>query len=249
MTVLRILKGDLNLRNVCAVWVPHDLTPEHKLQRVNCAKHIRSTLLNEDWRDIYAVEDETYVNLNPRRSKAQNRTWIPKDSPRCQVVKPSLNDKKCLLIVAFTPNRRFSLTVLPKGQTLDAQGMIEFIRTTGNKWRTLRSHPIHLNQLLWQMDNARPHSARATQAYLQQRQVRTVWQSPYSPDLNLCDRFLFSWLKNDLSDQRFQNHEDLEKAALRALRNMSEEALVNQVEKLLAHCQSVIDHGGDYITP
>ena len=76
-----------------------------------------------------------------------------------------------------------------------------------------------------------------------------MWQSPYSPDLNLCDRFLFSWLKNDLSDQQFEDHEDLEKAALRALRNMSEEALVNQVENLLAHCQSVIDYGGDCIIP
>lgn len=247
-TILRILHEDLNLRSVCSVWVPHELTLENKQQRVNCAKHIRHSLLHTDWRNTYAVEDETFISFVPHHSKVQNRTWIPKDAPRLQVVRPTLTNKKCLLMVAFTPNKRFSVSALPYGETVDANHVVEFIRETGNKWRTLRSSPIHLDQLLWQMDNARPHTAHTVRDFLERRQVATVWQSPYSPDMNLCDRFLFRWLKDDLREDTFHDHKEVETAALHALRDMSEEALVAEVEKLLEHCQSVIDAGGVYVT-
>jgi transposase len=247
-TILRILKEDLNLRNVCSVWVPHLLSPENKQQRINCAKHIRRTLLATDWRNNYAVQDETYVNFLPQTNKSQNRTWIAKDARRLQVVRPALSNKKCLLMVAFTPNKRFSVSALPYGETVDAQRMVDFIRHTGDKWRTLRSAPIRLEQLLWQMDNARPHSAKMTKEFLERRQVTSVWQSPYSPDLNLCDRFLFRWLKADLGKQVFSNHKEVEEASLQALRLIPEDSLVAEVEKLLAHCQSVIDIAGEYVT-
>ena len=34
-------------------------------------------------------------------------------------------------------------------------------------------------------------------------------QSPYSPDLNLCNRFLFRKLKHLLGNEEFNDHEDL----------------------------------------
>lgn len=247
-TILEILNEDLHMRNVCCVWVPHELSAENKQLRINCAKHIRQSLLHVDYRDIYAVEDETYVNFTPQASKAENRTWIHESAPRQQVVRQGLTNKKCLLMVAFTPNKRFSVSALPYGKTVDAECMVEFLRHTGDKWRTLRSSPIHLNDLLWQMDNARPHTARVVQLFMEQRRVQTVWQSPYSPDLNLCDRFLFRWMKSDLQGQTFHDHKEVEEAALHVLRDMSEESLVAEVQKLLDYCQLVIHENGEYVT-
>ncbi|QQP51239.1 Uncharacterized protein FKW44_012534, partial [Caligus rogercresseyi] len=40
-------------------------------------------------------------------------------------------------------------------------------------------------------DNARPRTTTDTREFLTRRDVEPVKQSPYSPDLNLCDRFLF----------------------------------------------------------
>lgn len=248
MSILRILKEDLKLRNVCAVWVPHELTPDNKQLRVNCAKHIRRSLIHADWHSLYAVEDETFIPFDPLLPKSENRTWIPKDEPRHQVVRPTLTTRKCLLLVAFTPNKRFSVEALPYGQTVTAERMIDFIQHTGEKWRGLRAHPVHLNQLMWQMDNARPHTAAAVREFLERRQVVSIWQSPYSPDMNLCDRFLFSWIKSELRKQTFHSHTEVEYAALHAMRALSEDALMAEVEKLLDHCQLVIEAGGDYIT-
>lgn len=250
VTVLRILKDELHLRNVCAVWVPHALTDENRRLRVTCAKQLRRELLGlgEDKYNLYAVEDETWVPWTPLRSKAENRTWITPNEPREHVVRPALTSKKTLLLVAFTPNKRFSVSAVPEGSTINAQRMIDFIRHTGDLWRTLRSHPIHLEDVYWQMDNARPHSAMTVQDYLHHRRTNILWQSPYSPDLNLCDRFLFSWMKAELRKSNFTSPEEVETITLQVLRSFAEDAIQAEVDKLIDHCQMVIESHGDYIT-
>jgi len=84
-----------------------------------------------------------------------------------------------------------------------------FLHTTGEKWRTLRSDPTRLNQLLIQFDNARPHVAKKTKEFLEHRGIQTLWQSPYSPDLNLCDRWLFDRLKREMKKITFQDADEV----------------------------------------
>ncbi|QQP50231.1 Uncharacterized protein FKW44_011161, partial [Caligus rogercresseyi] len=79
---------------------------------------------------------------------------------------------------------------------------------------------IRLKDCLLMWDNARPHTATDTREFLTRRDVEPVKQSPYSPDLNLCDRFLFWKLKHLLYDQ---------------------------LRKLRGHCHDVIAVGGDYV--
>ena len=42
-TILKILKKRLDLRKVCASWVPHLLTEEQKTQRLKCARELLKT--------------------------------------------------------------------------------------------------------------------------------------------------------------------------------------------------------------
>lgn len=250
-TILRILREDLQMRFVCSVWVPHQLSDDHRELRVNCAKHLRRVLLamKDDKYNLYAIEDETWVPWDAHGTKSDNRTWLRKDEPRKQVVRTSaMTTRKSLLLVMFTANKRFSVQALPYGTTVDTQRMIDFLRRTGDRWRTLRSKPVRLNQISLQMDNARPHTASLVKDFLKERNVTTIWQSPYSPDLNLCDRFLFVWLKNELRGKTFNSSSDVEEASLQYLRSISEDALHEQVNSLIDHCQQVIDAQGDYIT-
>ena len=71
-------------------------------------------------------------------------------------------------------------------------------------WRMLRSNPIHLPEIVWQWDNARPHAAKSVREYMNNSGVTLIRQSPYSPDFNQCDRFLFNWLKSDLQHRQFR---------------------------------------------
>ena len=50
-----ILHEDLHLRNMSSVWMPHELTEQNKLSRVNSAEHIRHLFS----RNKMVVADET----------------------------------------------------------------------------------------------------------------------------------------------------------------------------------------------
>lgn len=67
--------------------------------------------------------------------------------------------------------------------------------------------------------------------------------------MNLCDRFFFKWMKADLWNQDFKDHMEVQEAALQWARQLSEDALQQEVQKLIDHCQAVINSGGEYITP
>ena len=68
-----------------------------------------------------------------------------------------------------------------------------------------------------QMDNARPHTAVITQQYLAAMGLRLVYQSPYSPDFNLCDRFLFARLKEVVRPVQYDSNDEVVKAAQHCL--------------------------------
>lgn len=251
-TILRILRENLQLRWVCSVWVPHNLTDEQRQVRVNCATQLRRVLLGmkEERYNLYAVQDETWVSWDAHGTKTDNRTWLERGEPRKQVVRPNaMTKRKSLLMVMFTANKRFSVTALPQGETVDAQQIVSYLWRTGNLWRTLRSNPVRLSEISLQMDNARPHVAQLFRDFLQERSVTMIWQSPYSPDLNLCDRFLFLWLKNALRGiMTFNSCQEVADASLQVLRGISESALRDQVDLLLDHCQRVIAANGYYVT-
>ena len=94
-----------------------------------------------------------------------------------------------MLVVAFTcPPPRFSITALPKGKTVDSEYMIKFFQDTRYRFTNFRKNPAMFDDMLVQMDNARPHTAVIIPQYLAAMGLQC-------PDLNLCDRFLFTRLK------------------------------------------------------
>ena len=125
---------------------------------------------------------------------------------------------------------------------------VSFLTDTGDKFRRLHSAPIHLNQLYLQHDNARPHVSRETSSFLERRGVSLVKQSPYSPDMNICDRWLNSKLEDSIRKGHFDDADSVATAALLYMRSIPEEEYFEQVRKLERHCQRIIDANGSYIT-
>ena len=63
---------------------------------------------------------------------------VKKGSKRLQIPKPKLTPKKTMLLVSFTCSPvRFSVTALPKGETVSADYMAEYLMDTGNRFRNL----------------------------------------------------------------------------------------------------------------
>ena len=63
-----------------------------------------------------------------------------------------------------------------------------------------------------QCDNTRPHTSRETTAHLAKLKVQLAKQSPNSPDLNMCNRFLFRKIKSGMKHSSFNGPEDVDMA-------------------------------------
>ena len=245
----RILHDKLQRRYLCSAWVPLSLNDHQKLLRKNGAISIRSHLRKLKERDrLYAIQDETWVFFDPVLPKTANKAWVAVGEERPTVMRDcAMTKRKTLLSVIFTPNKKFHVQGTSPNETVDADYFISFLHKTGEKWRCLRSDPTRLNQLLIQFDNARPHSSRKTKEFLERRGIETLWQPPYSPDLNLCDRWLFDRMKRELKKQTFQTADEVVTRSLDVLRSIPEQEFLHQVSKLLEHCGNVIQRGGDYV--
>ena len=80
-SVQTILKKRLDLRKVCARWVPHLLTEEQKTQRLKCGRELLKTYKGYNSRVIsnLLTGDETWVLMFEQQRRADNKQWTRKD--------------------------------------------------------------------------------------------------------------------------------------------------------------------------
>jgi hypothetical protein len=250
-TVRRILVEDLLFRKVCSVWSPHQPSENNKGERVACAHALIAlfdSYTNYELLRLFATEDETWIPFEISASKEQNKVWIAPQTPRPKVLRPQLTFQKTMLTLVFTGNGKVSVDVTERGETVDSERYIAFIHKTGELWRKLRSDPTCLKELLWMQDNARPHTASVTQAFFERRKVELVKQSPYSPDFNMCDRWLFKESKRGLQAYSMNSPQDVLDAVLEVFRNIPAQRFEHELENLKIHCNHVIQLCGNYVT-
>jgi histone-lysine N-methyltransferase SETMAR len=85
-------------------------------------------------------------------------------------------------------------------------------------------HPDQLARgVLLHHDNARPHTARATQKRIQELQWELLEHPPYSPDLAPSDFHLFGLLKHHLGGKCFADDEEVEMEVRKWLRQQSKD--------------------------
>ncbi|QQP50108.1 Transposase [Caligus rogercresseyi] len=230
-TVSRLLTEDLGLRNLLSVLVPHQLSEANKTQRVKCCQDLLKLFQDhgEDFLGSHLLVQDTEASLGGAHGG-------PVLDPPCETDSEEDDDSDGVHLQA----EAVSITALPAGTTADRNTMIEYLRTTGKRFFSLKKDKIRLKDCLLMWDNARPHTATDTREFLTRRDVEMVKQSPYSPDLNLCDRFLFR-------KDEFGGHEEATLAVQRAMRRVSEDKLYDQLRKLRGHCHDVIAVGGDYV--
>ena len=80
-SVQTILKKRLDLRKVCARWVPHLLTEEQKTQCLKCARELLKTCkgCNNQVIANLLTGDETWVHMFEPQRRADNKQWKRKD--------------------------------------------------------------------------------------------------------------------------------------------------------------------------
>ena len=67
-----------------------------------------------------------------------------------------------------------------------------------------------------------------------------IEQSPYSPDLNMCDRFLFIRLQEYYTMQHYLSTEELKIDVQRFLTQLPKSLFLKELEKPKIHCEDMV---------
>ncbi|GBM70796.1 hypothetical protein AVEN_127342-1 [Araneus ventricosus] len=118
----------------------------------------------------------------------------------------------------------------------------KLLRAIQNRRRGLLSGRIVLL-----CDNARPHTAAATQELLDQFRWEIFDHPPYSPDLPPSDFHLFLKLKEFLGGKRFGSDEEIENAVNTWLNELATEEYNMEILKLVDRYDKCLNVGGDYV--
>ena len=121
-TVHTIIHDNLNMRRLCARWIPKILSACQKTQRVeSCRRFVqRFEREGEDFLSRIVTADETWISLYEPESKEQSTMWKTPGSPSPKKFKVSRSTKKQMFIMFFDIQGVILSHDVPQGQAVTA---------------------------------------------------------------------------------------------------------------------------------
>ena len=210
-SVQTILKKRLDLRKVCARWVPHLLTEEQKTQRLKCARELLKTYKGCNSRVIsnLLTGDETWVHMFEPQRRTDNKQWKRKGKKRPCIAKRTISSKKMLYAIFFNSSGPVIQVPCPSGHTVTGRfyknSVLKKEKAFYNKQPPSKGWSgVHLLN-----DNASSHRCEVVNFFLASEKVKVLNHPPYSPDLSPCDLILFPRLKKMLSGNKYTSRSSL----------------------------------------
>jgi histone-lysine N-methyltransferase SETMAR len=96
-------------------------------------------------------------------------------------------------------------------------------------------------------NNARPHTAPATQERMQELELGLLEHRPYSPDLDPSDYHLYVLLENHLGFKYLADEEEVETEVGKWLRQQSKDFYASGFDALVKRRDKCINVGGGYV--
>ena len=121
-TAYRILIEKLHLKAVCSRWIPHRLTDNHKIQRVEEAQNL---IVNLSGSTI--VVDEKWLFADPLPARPHCSSWIGPDADHPPAPRKIISDIKFHIIVACDFRGNFLFKVFDRCETINAEKYKAFL--------------------------------------------------------------------------------------------------------------------------
>lgn len=244
----RILKEDLGKSWFHTRWVPHTLTESNKLTRVERCIKMLETFNSRITKANLITIDEKWFYCRKLRPRNVIGAWLGPDGDINipQTTRRSNMETKFMAIVAVSLKGHHFFKVLKKNESIDSNSYINFLREMGSHLRH-QSNPICFENMALIQDNARPHVSKATTEFLNSKGVKLIKQPPYSPDCNLCDRFVFPRLESLRKRGDFTGKEDLETFLAQAMPSFTQQKMEKAFNKMVSDFELIIQCHGIYI--
>ncbi|KAI6649003.1 Transposase [Oopsacas minuta] len=144
--------------------------------------------------------DETWIQFKPSIRKQDGRVWLKKGEIPPAVCVPDFRVPKVLYYIFFDSLGPVTQIPVPKGQTLTGQFYADVALPEVEKHYLKRRTKTGTRGIKILHDNARPHKSLAVRQKSKDMGMHEVLHPPYSPDIAPCDFWLFSKLKDNLSE-------------------------------------------------
>ncbi|XP_060603854.1 histone-lysine N-methyltransferase SETMAR-like [Ruditapes philippinarum] len=247
-TIQSILTKELNLRKVCARWVPHLLTEDQKKERVRLAKETLKKFKNLNSRKINELitGDETWIYYFEPQRRINNKQWLRKDQARPTIAKRTKSAKKVMYAVFFNSQGPVVQVAVAGGKTVTGKFYRDKILKRVNAFYENRRPRTGLRGLYLIHDNASSHKCDIVQRFIEEEKIVQVKHPPYSPDLSPCDFFLFPEVKKRLSGRRYASHSALESALYQCLLGIPKGNYSDAFRRWIDRLQKCIRVHGNY---
>lgn len=186
----------------------HRLKFNYKQTTLIPAKHNADT--QKEWKETFEEfvvnlkEDETVVfadGMHPTHNAVCGKAWIKIGETK--EIKANSGRQRCNLNGAYNP---ITFEVIVKDyRTLDTQATLEFLKEIKAKYPNKAS--IYLV-----IDNAQYYKNKEVRHYAEKLNIELIFLPPYSPNLNLIERFWKLVKKNVMKNQYYENFKAFKEA-------------------------------------
>ena len=220
-----------------------------------CNRLLNTVAENPDFLDKLIVSDEAVFSLNSEINSRNVRKYAARGDghPHDHYVGHMQGAQQVMVWAGLT---RQGVVLGPHftRANLDTREYMRIIRYNVIQ-REFPVHNIDRNSMWWQQDGASCHTSNATIRYLQGQfpgrlmSKRGDWPwPPRSPDLTVCDFFLWGYLKQQIwevsQDQQPQNLGELREAIVRSCRNLDGHMIQRSFNGMLTRARKCVDAGG-----
>ena len=173
--------------------MPYLLTDEQKRSRVRLALQVIEKYDKCDPRRLEerVTGDETWIYHSQPDSKAKNTVWVSSEGDRPVIACRCKTSNRMLYAIFFDSKGSVLQIPVTKGSSVTGKFYRERVLTQLIDFYQKRRPRTGVHGMKLLHDNAPAHKSTTVQEYRKESGLDVLDHPPYSPDLSLCDFWLF----------------------------------------------------------
>lgn len=250
-TVRRILHGELQLHPY-KIAIVQKLNERDYPQRLNFAQQMLE-LLEQNENMLLVMSDEAHFHLNGFVNRQNYRYWAG-ENPRELHEKPLHSPKVTVwcAVSTFGIIGPFFFEENGVTVTVTSERYINMVNTFFIP--ELQRRGVDLQDVWFQQDGASAHTARASMAVLRQlfphrliSRFGDIFWPPRSPDLSVCDFFLWGYLKLRVYEAKPRTLNELKEAIRQEITRINRDLLERVEANFRKRLQQCVNENGHHM--
>lgn len=225
-------------------WVPHELTERQQENRkITCESLLQRQERKGFLHRIVTGDEKWMYYENPKRRKA----WVKPGEPGPSQAKRNIHCDKVMLCIWWDMKGVVYYELLKPSETITGDVYRRQLMRLKRAIEEKRPEWVNRhNKLIFQHDNAKPHTANVVKNYLQGQDWEVLSHPPYSPDIAPSDYHLFRLMQLALQDVRFTSYENIKNWLDEWIASKDEEFFRQGIRKLPERWAKVVASDGSY---